>query len=143
MSNQVVADALRALENRHGQLSPELVVEAAADPESPLHDHFEWDDEVAGHAYRLDQARALIVSVKYEVVTETFKGPVVSYVHDVRAGTGSGYVNTTRLTKGELVESTLAEEVKRVLALYRRGLGVAAKLGRDAEYKANVLAEIG
>lgn len=50
------------------RLTPETVVEAARDPRSPLHDRFQWDDSVAGEAYRLQQARALIKQVRVDVV---------------------------------------------------------------------------
>jgi len=49
-------------------LTPETVVEAARDPRSPLHSQFEWDDEAAGEAYRIQQARALIKRVRVDVV---------------------------------------------------------------------------
>lgn len=50
------------------RLTPETVVEAARDPRSPLHDRFQWDDSLAGEAYRLQQARALIKQVRVDVV---------------------------------------------------------------------------
>ena len=40
------------------------MVEEAADERHPLHSRFEWDDLVAGHAWRLEQARSLIQSVR-------------------------------------------------------------------------------
>lgn len=49
-------------------LTPQTVVEAARDPRSSLHSQFEWDDGVAGEAYRLQQARALIKRVRVDVV---------------------------------------------------------------------------
>lgn len=49
-------------------LTPETVVEAARNPRSPLHSQFEWDDGVAGEAYRIQQARALIKRVRVDVV---------------------------------------------------------------------------
>lgn len=49
-------------------LTPETVVDAARDPSSTLHDQFQWDDSIAGEAYRLQQARALIKRVRVEVV---------------------------------------------------------------------------
>lgn len=48
-------------------ITPEAVVDAARDQTSPLHDQFEWDDSVAGEAYRLQQARALIKRVTVSV----------------------------------------------------------------------------
>jgi len=43
-----------------GTLRPSDVVTAAQDPDHRLHGQFEWDDEKAGHEYRLWQARQLI-----------------------------------------------------------------------------------
>ena len=46
-----------------GQAKAEMVVEVARNVAHPLHSYFEWDDEVAGEAYRVMQARTLIRSV--------------------------------------------------------------------------------
>lgn len=51
-----------------GKLRPEAVVAQAADPAHPLHTHFEWDDGAAAHAYRIQQARQLIIRVKIRQV---------------------------------------------------------------------------
>lgn len=56
-------DQLLAVREQHGRLTPSIVVEDAAEPTHPLHSCFEWDDVVAGHAWRLEQARSLIQSV--------------------------------------------------------------------------------
>ena len=53
-----------------GKLEPELVVEFARDPGTALHRKFEWDDTVAAHYYRLDQARDTIQIFRYEKVTD-------------------------------------------------------------------------
>lgn len=52
-------EAVRA-EDPHGLLRPEAVVQRASDPSNPLHASFCWDDSVAAHRHRLEQARALI-----------------------------------------------------------------------------------
>ena len=62
-----VRQELHRLADQHaGGLTPEMVVSAAADPSSPLHPHFEWDDSSAAKAYRLWQARSLIGS--FEII---------------------------------------------------------------------------
>ena len=53
-------DALMAIRQRRGHLTGEIVVAEAAEPSHPLHDHFEWDDTVAGHQYRVVQALQLL-----------------------------------------------------------------------------------
>jgi hypothetical protein len=51
---------LQAIRDERGSLTPALVVEVASDPSHPLHSRFEWDDRIAGHKYRLEQAGQLL-----------------------------------------------------------------------------------
>lgn len=46
--------------NTNGILRAQDVVEYAKDPSTELHRHFEWDDNKAAEAHRLNQARMLI-----------------------------------------------------------------------------------
>jgi hypothetical protein len=75
----------------NGTLAPAAVLEAARSPKSPLHGYFEWDDALAGEAYRLAQARALIRGVRVSMVVEqtTYRVPV--YVHTVLEQGEVGY----------------------------------------------------
>ncbi len=52
-------------------LDPHIVLEAAKDADSVLHDVFEWDDNIAGEKYRLLQARLLINSVHVKIDGQT------------------------------------------------------------------------
>lgn len=61
---------LEALYERNLRLTPADVVEAARPVDAPLHDRFEWDDEIAGEAYRLEQARSLIRRVRIRIENE-------------------------------------------------------------------------
>lgn len=67
MKQQYEQELKKLAEQNNGELTPQIVVEAAEDNKSPLHDYFEWDDEAAGVQYRLWQARKLIVKVKVEL----------------------------------------------------------------------------
>lgn len=59
-----IGAAIAAVATVHeGRLHPADVVDAARDPKSVLHPHFEWRDAVAAEAFRLEQARTLIRSV--------------------------------------------------------------------------------
>lgn len=60
---QVIAGELQAIANTTSELLPEQVIEAARNPNSAMHDWFEWDDTAAASAYRLAQARWLIKSI--------------------------------------------------------------------------------
>jgi hypothetical protein len=67
---EAVAEIHRLSEQNDGLCVPEHVVRRAQNKNSALHELFEWDDKKAGHQHRLEQARALIMSVQ------------VTYVHD-------------------------------------------------------------
>jgi len=79
---QVAGEELERIRVRHnGRLENADVVDAAKDERSPLHPAFEWDDETAAHAYRLDQAGNLIRAV--DVVIEKPSGearPIRAFV---------------------------------------------------------------
>lgn len=55
---------LGELAQKHGGLTPEIVLQSAKSKASPLHALFEWDDAKAGDLYRLEQARGLIRRIK-------------------------------------------------------------------------------
>jgi len=65
-SSMQVEVVLDELNEAHGHLTPDLVVQAAQDEQSPIHSIFEWDDGKAAHQHRLWQARRLIRSVQIE-----------------------------------------------------------------------------
>lgn len=67
-------DELQAIYDRQGTLTPDLVVREARLQTHPLHSRFEWDDSVAGEAYRRDQAQGLIRSVKIRYVSDDNSG---------------------------------------------------------------------
>jgi hypothetical protein len=56
------AEALAEIES-YTLVTAESVVDAAKDPENPLHPAFEWDDAKAAHEHRKMQARTLIRAI--------------------------------------------------------------------------------
>lgn len=115
----------------NGCITPDAVIADAKDSRSPLHDQFEWDDSVAAHQYRLDQARALIRTVKcrVDIVSNTLAAP--SYVRDPRAGGESqGYVSIAKVaTQADLARNVLRDEMGRVVAAMERARSIADVLG--------------
>lgn len=62
---QKIGEFLASVAEKHGgALRPDDVVAEAQNPRCPAHKHFEWNDTVAAHAYRKDQARELIRVVR-------------------------------------------------------------------------------
>jgi hypothetical protein len=58
----------KLLEKR-GNVTCDDIVKDAKNPKTPYHNYFEWDDKVAGHEYRKEQARKLLNSVTIDIVT--------------------------------------------------------------------------
>lgn len=50
-----------------GEFTPADVVRVAKPKKSPIHKHFEWDNDKAAQKFRLSQARCLIISISVEV----------------------------------------------------------------------------
>jgi len=67
---------LRDIYAQHQELTPELVVATATDPDHPLHARFVSDDATAGHQYRLVQAQLLIRSVEVELIVPERQEPI-------------------------------------------------------------------
>jgi hypothetical protein len=116
-------DALErvAKDDVDGLIQPEMVVEMASDPASPLHKHFEWDDGKAAHAHRIAQARYLIA--RY-TITRIDEGP--KYVNiTIRKDDGSsrrGYVAVERAVADPDLCGQIMADAKRGIVAYRNRL---------------------
>lgn len=131
-----VKDALSRLE-RDGRLTANDVVEAARDPRSPLHEHFEWDDDAAAEAWRIEQARRLIRTVRLVVITETETIAAPYYARDTGKDAGEqGYVALERVRKEpENAASLLRYEFGRAAAHCQRAVLIAEQIGYGDEAK--------
>lgn len=118
-----------------GELTPEAVVQAARDRRSPLHSFFVWDDKVAAHKHRLEQARELIRSVKTAIVVEGHRVVVPVYAHSA-GHAAQGYRAIAKIkNERELAQQTLAEEIQRLLGILERARGVAHALGLAGRFE--------
>ena len=120
-----VIGALRAMEGRtNGQLDPREVVREAEDPQSPLHPFFEWDNDAAAEAWRLEQARVLIRRVKFEVQIEDRQVRTVRYVAEPRTDEAM-YASLPKVRRPDHVASVMAAELARIVGNVDRALGIA------------------
>ncbi|QCI93376.1 hypothetical protein [Novosphingobium sp. EMRT-2] len=82
---QAAGDELERIRVRHnGRLEPEWVVHTAKAAKNPLHDLFEWDDNVAAQNYRVDQARGIIRSIEVVVEAAEERKPMRAFVSVVQ-----------------------------------------------------------
>jgi hypothetical protein len=136
-----VVEALEVIakDDPDGLVQPEKVVEAASNPDSPLHRYFEWSDSEAAHQYRLQQARKLVVRV---VVKDASRKPIRVNV-TIRKADGTqrrGYVPVERALTDEDMCAQVIHDVKRGLVSYRTRLaafdqtqGIVAQLDNILE----------
>jgi len=125
-----VAKRLEQLE-QDGRLKARDVVEDARDPDSPLHDCFEWDDSRAAERFRIVQARRLIRTVEYVKLGSKLLVPSVAYVRDPEAkAREGGYVRTVDLASDkDRARAAMRDELARVTSLLERTLRLAEALG--------------
>lgn len=132
--------------NENGSITPDLVIKAAKDPNNVLHHLFEWDDSKAGNAYRVDQARQIITSVKINIVTESRTISAVSYVRDPRLPNDQqGYISVAKLkTDKDLAKDSIRYEFQRAYAHLHRAKTHAEILGMGDQVSAllNTLEEV-
>lgn len=109
-------EQLQTIHATHGALTPDLVVEEATPKSSPLHDRFEWNNSVAGHAYRLIQARELIRSVKvtYRNDLTGEKSTVRAFQSVRRADAASpSYEPTEKVLEDEFATAMILRDMER------------------------------
>lgn len=77
-ANDAKAAELLRIYKKYGEMKASYLVDESRDESAPYHNDFEWDNEKAGHEYRLNQARRLI-RVHYVVLDP--KKPRERWVH--------------------------------------------------------------
>jgi hypothetical protein len=130
---------------RGGRLTPDDVLADAQDPSSPTHAYFTWDDSKAGHAYRLEEARTLITSVRVVFRTETTTVTSVAYVRDPSVnGNEQGYVAVARLRSNtDAARDALVAEFTRVADMLRRARELAVALHATEDVEALLQSVVG
>jgi len=115
-------EQLEAVRQRHGKLTPSLVVDEARDEAHPLHDRFEWDDAIAGEAHRRQQAHELIRSLRvvYKPATEATPEKTVRAYHAVRLEEGHVYEPAEKVAQDEFLSRLVLADMRREWAALKR-----------------------
>ena len=130
-------DELQAIYDESGELKPAIVVDKARDPEHPLHGRFEWDDQVAGEKYRLQQAGDLIRSVEWVYAEEPDGAPKkVRAFHSVNRVDGPTYVPAQEIQQDEFMTKLVLQSAEREWKSLQR------KYGHLAEFLAVVRRDV-
>lgn len=113
MQRKLIEQELASIQEQHeGLLKAEDVVAFARNPESALHECFDWDDSEAAENWRLSQARAVIRLCVTVISEET--APVRAFVSLPSDRTNGGGYRSTRdvindeVRRGELLADAMA-----------------------------------
>jgi hypothetical protein len=101
---EVLATELAKLEEK-GPLTAKRVVDAARPVKSPLHPELEWDDKIAGEAYRVGQARTWIRAIEIVIEPKEPEEPRVIVPAYVHVPSGKHHEEGTYVTPLNLIES--------------------------------------
>jgi hypothetical protein len=113
---QTVGEFLDALRKKHdGVLTTGIVVAAAKNPRSPIHDFFTWDDKDAATRWREVQAGHLIRSVT--IFVEEREDVAVRAFVNIE---GPGHVCVVEAMNDEAMKATLFKRAKDEIIGWRR-----------------------
>ena len=105
-------------------LTPIQIVDKAKPKASPIHECFEWNDEIAGDKYRLWQARYLIGRIEIIVVSDGEEDQIRAF-HNISVQDGEeherGYVTLKDIRENEdYLEIVLAGALDEIKSWQRR-----------------------
>jgi hypothetical protein len=138
VTNDEIGQILIEISDRHGKLTPAIVIEEATSENHPFHDQFEWDNEIAGHQHRLTQAKTLIKVAKISEspnLVSNYRAPMFVRDPDSSAKDG-GYVALAKIpSESEQARNIYAMHLQRVINAMKSLEKVAGVLGMDQTVK--------
>lgn len=92
-----------------GTFTPSSLVKIAENKKSPLHKYFEWDDTLAAEAYRLTQARHLVLAIGFDNDGEFSRAYESIVIDSVRAYAPMDLIQKTPALMDQVLQSVLRE----------------------------------
>jgi hypothetical protein len=108
--NDAVAE-LQRIQEKYGELTPKIVLEASRNPDALFHKYFEWNDTKAAEAHRLQQARILLNNVEIRVISSSKDVviPVFEHVKTEKKNTYKTFMSLETLELKHLKDRTRKE----------------------------------
>lgn len=118
-------EAMAAANN--GVVTVDMVIDAAKNEDSPLHSHFEWDNDKAAENYRRWQARALIARCKITIASSegVEVRAFVSLTQDRTSG--GGYRMTADVISDDDLSEELLSDMERTLSQWKAKTAIMSK----------------
>ncbi len=98
--NAVLAE-FRIIEEVHGDVTAQLIVDSSKSSKSVIHNYFQWDDAKAANSWRLRQASRLISSIQIVTIKDGKPKAMTAYVSTSKSFSGKGdspYIKRTEVT---------------------------------------------
>lgn len=117
-----IANRLQLLRDKHGKLTPDIVIADARNKSSPLHAEFEWRTDKAAMRYWRACARRIITSVEVVSTINRVRMVSVAYVRDPHAPTAEqGYIAVADIRSDrDLAQAAILQELDRLDAVLLR-----------------------
>ena len=126
---------LERLEKKNGDLVVDDIIKEAKNPDSPLHDYFEWDVNKAAHSEWRSTAKRLIREYKFLVVTEKIVRYAPERVSKSDAKTPT-YTRTTMVKKDKARSlELLQDEITRIISACDRSIALADHFKLRAQFE--------
>ena len=119
---QLIGMALQTIKDGvpPGLFKPDTVLASARDGAHVLHRHFEWQDSIAAHAHRLEQARALIRCI--DIVPVKNEPPKRAFISVTEPNTGTSYRSLGEVLESPDLQLIVLKQAERDFISYERRL---------------------
>jgi hypothetical protein len=118
---QLVGDELERIRvHQNGRLESEDVVREARDDASPLHPIFDWDNEIAGEKWRIEQAKYLIRSIDVVIERSDEEAVPIRAFVSVKRDEDRSYTSTVDALADPVLRAQVVEQAFRELEAWRK-----------------------
>ncbi len=118
---QDVGKHFEHLEQKHGKVTPKIVLESARSESSLLHPCFEWVDEIAAEKYREQQAGFIIRNLTVKVETDTVpeQTTCVRAFVNIKTNTESEFLSITKVLQDDELRIQMLTSAKKELQAFK------------------------
>lgn len=107
-----VGQHIEKLQQKYGEVTPDIFLESARSEKSKIHKLFEWDDTKAAEKYRKWQATNIICALKVTVIEEDHT-PIITRAFVTTEERSTGYVHIRDAMSDEEKRESVIAQAKR------------------------------
>src|SRR3990167_11202027 len=126
---------LSKLSDAHGdRLKAQVVLDAARDPESPLHSAFTWENDIAAEHWRRNEARILMRDVLVVIKDNAPPQPMfISVIETIEDEEDRAYVTTARVFSDAALTRQVLHRAYGEMQSFREKYGHFKELAKVAD----------